>query len=560
MRLLRTLLRERSVVPVALLALTGLLAAACGAGGGEAGEEPGAATPAPGQEEEAGVELGERVGGELRLPGPDPLTLDPALTSDAGSATYVVEIFGGLVTFDRDLNLIPDLAESIPEPETNPDGTVSYTFTIREDAKFHNGRPVTAEDFKYSIERAAAPETLSPTASLYLDDIVGFRDFARGRAEELTGVEVLDDRTLRITIDGPKEYFLQKLTYPTAFVVDQREVEPNPQTWFRKPNGTGPFKLVEWTLNEKVVLEANERYHLGAPGVDRVTFLLAGNFLTLYENGELDISGVPLTDIERARDPAEALNAELIENPSLDIFYIGFNLKEPPFDDPLVRQAFAIAIDKGAIARVALRDAAVVAQGILPPGMPGYDPNFQGLPYDPERARQLLEESSYGGPEGLPRIVWTTSGQGASPGDVVEAIQAMWRQNLGVEVEVEQVEFGTFLLDVERGRFQMWDLGWIADYVDPQDFVDILFFSESRQNDFEYANPEVDALLEEARTEPDAARRLDLYRQAERLIINDAPFIPLFHSKNVAVVKPYVQNYEPPPFVIPILRYISLSQ
>lgn len=502
---------------------------------------------------------GDRV---LRLPGSDPITLDPALAQDVESATYVVEIFGGLVTLDQNLDVVPDLAAELPTEENggiSADGTV-YTFHIRDDAFFHDRRPVTAEDVKYSWERALDPSTASVVAEFYLGDIVGARDKARGRADEVSGIEVVDDRTLRVTIDAPKQYFLQKLTYPTAFVVDRREVDSNPRNWTLKPNGTGPFKLKEWRLGERIVLEANRDYHLGAPKVDEVQFLLAGGGLSAYEAGDVDIAGVPLDDTERIQDPSEPLNAEYHTADDLSIFYIGFNTERPPFDDAKVRQAFAMAIDRAKINEVVLFDRARVANGIMPPGLPGHDPRAQALPFDPERARQTLAESKYGGPDGLPEVTVAESGGGASAGPILETVVAMWKDNLGVDVKIQQAQSATFFADIDAGRYQAFNLGWIMDYPDPEDLLDIKFHSRSRQNDTRYANSEVDALLEQARTERDRQRRYELYREVERLIIEDAPWIPMFFGRDHVLIKPYVKDYLLTPIVVPKLRLVSIER
>lgn len=543
---------------VIVIAVIAILLVSQGDGGG--GATGGGARPT---EQASGDGNGDSTGKRvLRIPGSDPITLDPAVAQDVESATYIVEIFGGLVTLDENLNVIADLAAEVPTKENggiSPDGTV-YTFHIRDDAFFHDRRPVTAEDVKYSWERALDPSTASVVAEFYLGDIVGARDKARGRAEEVSGIEVVDDRTLRVTIDAPKPYFLQKLTYPTAFVVDRREVESNPRNWTLKPNGTGPFKLKEWRLGERIVLEANRDYHLGAPKVDEVQFLLAGGGLSAYEAGDVDISGVPLDDTERIQDPSEPLNAEYHTADDLSIFYIGFNTERPPFDDVKVRQAFAMSIDREKINEVVLFNRARVANAIMPPDLPGHDPNAQTLPYDPERARQLLAESKYGGPDGLPEITVAESGGGASAGPILETVVAMWKENLGVDVKIEQAQSATFFADIDAGRYQAFNLGWIMDYPDPEDLLDIKFHSRSRQNDTRYSNPEVDRLLEEARTEQDQERRFELYRQAERLIIQDAPWIPLFFGRDHILIKPYVKDYKLTPIVIPKLRFVSIER
>jgi oligopeptide transport system substrate-binding protein len=535
-------------IAVALVVVIGGIAAALLAGGdGDGGDEGGAGTPLPPKE-----------AGELRLFGPDPLTLDPALANDAASARYIVEIFSGLATFDQDRNIVPDVAESW---DISPEGTV-YTFNLRRGVLFHDrSRQVTAADFKYSMERALDPDTLSTIALVYLGDIVGAEEFARGDAQEVSGIKVLDDFTLEITIDAPKPYFLAKMTYPTSFVVKREQAEGNPRGWTRRPIGTGPFKLDEWRLAERIILVPNAQYYLDPkPSVSKVTFLLAGgSSFTMYENDEVDITGIGVDDIERVRDASDPLNREFREERSLDTFYIGFNVEKPPFDDVKVRQAFAMAIDKETMVRVVLRDLAVVAKGVLPPDMPGYNPGLEGLPFDLDQARQLLAESKYG--TSLPQIILLSSGQGATVGPILDAIIAMWQENLGVTVNVEQEELGLFLGDLDAGNFQIFDLGWIADYIDPQNFLEIKFYSKNigSTNETQYDNPRVDDLLEQAQTEQDQEERYRLYQEAERIIVEDAAWIPLFHSKNSYLVKPYVQSYDVPPLVVPHLRYVTIQ-
>ena len=559
----RRLLFVLGGIAVMLVVVIGGLSLALSGGGGNGdgdGGDTGDDTP-----DAESSPLPERVEGELRLFGPDPITLDPACTTDAGSAEYIVEIFSGLVSFDRDLKIIPDIAEEIPTPTQNPDGTVTYTFSIRKDVKFHDGsRRVVAEDFKFSLERSLDPRTLSTVGIIYLDDIVGVREFVAGDADEITGIEVMNANTLRITIDAPKAYFLAKLTYPTAYVVDQREVGDSTcfsgTQWTLRPNGTGPFKLEEWQVGQRIVLTPNEGFHLDPkPSLAQVTYFLAGgSALIMYENDEIDLTAVGVNDIERIRDPNDPLNAEFSETPSLNTFYIGFNTQEPPFDDPIVRRAFGMAIDKKVLTEVVLKDLVVSANGVLPPGMPGFNEELEGLPFDPEGARALLEEA--GGPSIVRDATLLDSGRGASVGPIIEAVIAMWEENLGVTVDVNQEEFGLFLRDLDEGSFQMFSLGWIADYVDPQDFLDIKFHSESGNNEMKYSNQQVDDLLEQARVEQDESTRYELYQQAEEIIVQDAPWIPLYHGKSNALVKPYVQDYFIAPFVIPNLRYVSLNR
>jgi len=506
------------------------------------------------------------VTADLRLLGGDPITLDPALAGDAGSATYIVEIFGGLVSLDPNLRIIPDIAEALPTAQnggvvSNADGTVSYTFKIRRDAMFHDGRPVTAEDFKYSFERALDPKTLSTVAEAYLGDIVGARDLSRGRATSLSGVQVVDSSTLRITIDGPKPYFLAKLTYPTAFVVDKTQIAANPRNWTRKPNGTGPYKLQDFRLNERIILQANDRYHLGAPPTKRILFNLAGgSSLTQYENGEIDASGIGLNDIERVQSTRDPLSQEYVTGQNLSISYIGFNTKTPPFDDPKVRLAFAKAINRDQIARVVLKDMLPVANSIMQPGLPGYNKDASAPTFDPAAAKQLLDESKYGGAKNLPQITLSEIGGGATAGFDTQAMIEMWKTNLGVDVAIAQSEEASFFDDLDRGRLQMFSIGWIMDYPDPEDIIDLLFYSKSRQNNTGYNSPEFDDLVVKARTEQDVEKRLQLYRDAEQVLLQDVPWMPLYFGKDHFVVKPYVKGFGPSPIVIPRLRYVTVEK
>ena len=503
--------------------------------------------------------------GELRLRGAEPITLDPHVTQDAGSALYIVEIFGGLLTLDVDLQIQPDLAAEIPTEENggkvvNDDGTVTYTFELREGLLFHDRKPVFADTVKASFERAADPATQSLVSEFFLGDIVGVTEKLRGESNEITGIQVIDDTTLTITIERDLPSFLFKLTYPTAFVIDPAQIENDPDNWTRRPNGTGPYKLDEWRFGERIILKANDRYHLGAPKVETVRYLLAGSSITLYEAGDLDIAGIALDDLERIQDPADPLNAEYRSGQRLSLDYLGFNTNTPPFDDPLVRRAFAMAIDKEQITRAVYQNAIPVANSIIMPGLSAYSETASAPEFDPEGARALLEQSSYGGPEGLPDITLAESGTGATSGPGTSAILEMWRQNLGVEVAIQQAETATFFQDVDQGRYQLFTLGWIMDYPDEEDILNIHFDSESPNNNTGYSNPEVDTLLRQALLETDQSTRIDLYRQVEDIILADVPWFPLFFDQFHALIKPYVNDYLIPASIVPRLRFISLDE
>ena len=247
------------------------------------------------------------------------------------------------------------------------------------------------------MERALDPRTESTVADLYLNDIVGASAKLKGTANSVSGIRVLDDYTLEITIDAPKPYFLAKLTYSTAFVVDQENVESGPD-WTSRPNGTGAFRLAEWEIGERIRLERNDLYYKEPAHLDAVNLLLSGGVgMTMYENNEIDFTGVGLADIDRVLDPTEAINRDLqITPPDYSVSYFGLNTQMAPFDDIKVRKALALAINKELIAEAVLSNLVVPAYGILPPGFPGHNQNLQGIRFDIEEAMRTLAESSYG--------------------------------------------------------------------------------------------------------------------------------------------------------------------
>lgn len=493
--------------------------------------------------------------GSLRLWDTGPITLDPAISADMSSHLYVMQIFSGLVRLDQELNIVSDIAESW---EPSPDGK-TYTFYLRQGVKFHSGREVKATDFKYSWERACAPDTGSGTASTYLGDIVGARDMLAGETGEISGVEVIDDYTLRVTIDAPKAYFMSKLAYPTAFVVDRANVESG-ENWWLEPNGTGPFKLKEWKEGQWLILEGSQVYYGELAKLEQVIYILAGAPMSLYETGQIDVVSVYLPYIDLVYDETGPFYPQLAVTPELSLYYIGFNNAQAPFDDVNVRRAFCHAVDKEHIDKVILRDMINKAGGILPPGIPGYNEAFEGLDYDVEEAKELIAVSKYGDVSNLPPITLTVDGYGNSIPSYLGAIIQEWQQNLGVEVSVRQLETDNFIYNLKQEKDEMFMVGWIADYPDPHNFLDILFYTGSEKNVFEYNNFSLDALLDQAAVEQDEAVRLAMYQQAEQLVVDDAPCLPLWHGANYILVEPYVKDYELSPLGIPDLSKVYIEE
>jgi oligopeptide transport system substrate-binding protein len=477
---------------------------------------------------------------------------DPATTHSSGDKL----VFSGLVSFDPHLNLTPDLAETW---DVSDDGTV-YTFRLRQNAKFHDGRAVTASDVVYSWERALSPQVASDTALTYLGDILGAQDVLSGSAEQLVGLQIMDEHTLQVTLDAPKPYFLLKLTYPTAFVVDQQNVESG-EEWVRAPNGTGPYRLTEWRSNEYMLYKANSDFYLGVPLIPYVLVkLFAGVDVRLYETDEIDVAGVSLYDVDRFLDPEEPLHGELFSGVRLCTGFVVFDITQPPFDDVHVRRAFSMAFDRERYIQVVLRGQALPAVGPYPPGLPGFNYALEGLPYDPARARELLKQSKYGSAGNLPPIVYTDSGIGSYIGLDVAAMAEMWEQNLGVTITVENIAYDYFYDQIYSGNHgQLISGGWCADYPDPENFADVLFHTDSAQNSGNYSNVELDTLLERARVERDVNTRMAMYQRAEQMIVDDAAVLFTTHSLSYQLVKSHVNGYVFTPIAVPIERYLWLD-
>jgi oligopeptide transport system substrate-binding protein len=490
-------------------------------------------------------------GGELRLPGDEPTTLDPTLVGDVVSAEYLYEVYSGLVTLSPELAVIPDLAESWT---IDPAGTV-YTFTLRSGATFHDGTAVTADAFAFAIERACDPAVDSPVAATYLGDVVGCTDKLAGRSASVAGARAVDERHLVLAIDAAKAYFLAKLTYPTAFALDRRQVTGDP-SWATHPNGTGPFRLTRYEEGEALVLERFDGYFGTRAHLDRVTFDLRPiDPLTRYENGELDASPVGSADLERVRDPLNPLSGEVVTGGELGLTYIAFNVRRAPFDDVHVRRAFNRALDKQRLTEVVLRGAVEPIDTILPPGMPGHDPALASLRFDPDAARAELAASRYGGPRGFPPVTLDVSGDGGGS-MAAEAVADFLSTTLAVSVTVEATPWQTYQGELQAGAYDMFMLGWAADYPDPQDFLDVLFHGASPLNHTGYAEPEVDAALEAARVEADGAARLALYRRAEQRVLADAVWLPLYTTVDVWLVARTVHGFRVPAIVMPRLAQV----
>lgn len=490
----------------------------------------------------------------------DPPSLDPAIANDNYSLFIIHQIFSGLVTFDDDLNIVPDIAASMPS--VSADGK-TYTFVLRKGVRFPDGQEVTSGDFKYSMERAADPKLAgsqpasSLPAGLYLGDIVGVLDKLAGKSQEIAGITTPDPHTLVITIDAPKSYFLSKLTAGPAFVVQKSNVEKG-AGWTDAPRGTGPFRLARWDHNNKIVLAANADYYAGRPQLASVNIWMGANAsggLQQYEqqNNTLDVADVPTDDIERVTDRNNPMAKELQAVPDLSVTYLGFNVRQKPFDDPKVREALARTIDRQKIARVMFESRVKQAQGFVPPDMAGYKAPNVSEGYDVTRARQLIAESSYKDAKNLPRLRLYTAG-----GSIGPMLSEVFSQTLGLDVEVHNIEWSDYIRGLDKGEYPMYLLTWAADFPDPEAMLGSLFRSGSPANEMGYRNADVDTALNTAATEADPSRRMSLYSQVEGRVLTDNPAVPLYHSVSYTLVKPYVQGLKVTPLGILSLKNVRI--
>jgi oligopeptide transport system substrate-binding protein len=493
------------------------------------------------------------LGGE-----PLPRSLDPA--SQTGSAAgYVGLLYSGLVKLSPDMQVVPDLAEHW---EVSGDGTV-YTFTLRDDLKFADERPLTAADVQTSWERAADPETESTTVETYMGDILGLREKLAGEADTISGVRVIDDHTLEVTLDGPKPYFLAKLSYPVSYVVDTETIaDKELEDWVYEPNSSGPYNLADHSEDEYYVFERNETYHEPAQ-LERVVYLLSrvGNPISLFESGEVDVAPLGAIDSLEVRKPSHALHDNWMTTTSLCTTMIQMNNTLAPMDDPLVRRAFALAVDKENLNDLLAEGTNLVAHTIFPPGMPGYDAAFgeeqAANSNNTEAAQAALAASTYA--DSLPPIVISAAGFGDSERDDLNAMIDMWREALDADVSVEFLDPIDFRAALETDRGHLVSYGWCADYPDPENFVDVLFYTGSEFNAGGYTNPEVDALMEEARVELDVASRLALYQEIEQKLLADVATIPLSHGVSDVLVSDRVEGYMLAPMGVQIVPQLSLT-
>jgi ABC-type transport system substrate-binding protein len=478
----------------------------------------------------------------LRYPIPELTKLDPALVQDGDTIDVLHQVFEGLVIWNEASEPTPGLAEKW---EIGDDDR-TYTFTLKKGVKFHNGREVTADDVKYSLERATGPALKSPTAATYLYAIEGFKDFTEGKAEELRGVKVIDPSTVQITIDKPRPYFISCLTFQAAAVVCKEAVKGKGEiTEVSEMVGTGPFIADTYTPDQEIVLKANPDYRDGAPKLERIVRPIikdAATRLNKFKTGELDLTRIERQDIEGLQND-DKFKDQIKYFPRPSMYYVGFNVTSPPFNDPRIRQAFALAIDKNQIVNETMGGVNEVANAIVPPGLPAHRPDAPAYPFDVERAKKLLAEAGYPGGKGLPTLVMSHRDGQPDVKLVAENVVTQLRQNLGVEAKTQMLPWNGYLDRHTKKELPFFHMRWGADYLDPENFLSTLLASYGNENKINYKNLRYDALCREADSlVGDDERRWELYKEAEDIVLKDAPFIPIYYQRDAELISPRVKN------------------
>ena len=466
-------------------------------------------------------------------------TLDPAAGYDTDSWTFEQLIFDTLVRYsDSGVDLIPDAAAKW---EVSPDAK-TFTFHLRPDVRFSNGRYVTSADFKYAIERVLDPAARSQGMEYYRL-IVGAEDFSAGRAGRVAGIEIRDPWTITFHLSGSDPIFPHKLAMPFAAAVPREAAAKWGDDFSRHVVGSGPFMLKEWIGGQRIVLVRNPYYFVkGLPRVDAVVEQIGvGEDLQWlkFEAGEIDVSGIPPAEFPYVMKTPR-LKALTLRIVTLATDYIGMNCQMKPFTDVRVRQAFNYAIKKPKLTAL-MNGRGVVSRGVLPPGLPGYDPDFKGYPYDPAKARQLLEEAGVG--SDFKPVLWMRADQTEMMlGQSVQQDLAL----VGVHVVLKPVAWGPLLEAVRQpNTAKLFSLGWEADFPDPENFLDVLLSKKQwrANNDTFYYNQRVDQLLAEAAPRSDLKRRYQLYNEAEKIVIGDAPWVFLYNRVTYVIRQPWVHDF-----------------
>jgi peptide/nickel transport system substrate-binding protein/oligopeptide transport system substrate-binding protein len=495
-------------------------------------------------------------------------TFDPALAGDTLSISSIDNIFTGLVVFNRELDIVPQLAASY---SVSADG-LTWTFHLKPNLKFSDGSPLTSHDVVYSIDRALQPATKSAIAPIYLNLIKDSDKLVAGKLKTIIGDSLLtpDDRTVVIITNKQVSYFLDTLAYPTSYVVEKKLIDQYGTTWtdhLTEGGGAGPWKVNAYTHGKQIVFVPNPNYYGPKPQLTKLIYAFyksAESLYQVYQTGQVDLAtGILSATIAEAK---MLPNHQYQQIPQLWINYYTMNYLVKPFDNIHIRQAFALAIDKDLIVHSVWKDSVIPTNHIVPQGMPGYNPNLTGpdgvksTTGDPVKARALfqqgLHEEGWTSVSQMPQLTLTYPSGSQDQANEVDALVQMWQSILGVSIRANPEDFNKLLLDVGAAQnnpkgLQLWFLAWLADYPDPQDWTTLQFDRGVPNNTMNYGqNNTSDAAqqqlvqqeLEAADVNPDQHARLQTYMQAEQQLVNDVAWLPIDQEETNLVLKPYVKG------------------
>ncbi|WP_207774683.1 peptide ABC transporter substrate-binding protein [Sphingosinicella sp. YJ22] len=511
------------------------------------------------------VDIAAKNGILLMGNGAEPKALDPHLVTGVPENRIISSLMEGLISYhpSNDLEPEPGVAERW---EHNADFTV-WRFQLRENARWSNGEPVTAGDFVYSWQRILSPALGAEYASM-LYVIRNAEAFHQGQINDFSqvGVRALNPRTLEVTLAGPTPYFLNMLKHYSFFPVNPRVVErfggmTNRQnSWSTAENyvGNGPFRLTQWTTNQVIKVAKSPTYWDAARvRLNEIHFFPIENVRTeetAFLAGRLHLTSTVSPD----RIPTfQRENAEQLKiDPYLGLYFFRINVTREPFNDPRVREALNLAIDRRMLVERVTQGGQAPASGIVPPGLQNY-PASQQVQFNLQRARQLLAEAGFPGGRGFPRkeILINTS---EAHRKIAEAIQAMWRENLGIDVGIYNQEWKVYLDSQSQLNYDLSRAGWIADYAYPMTFLEI-FTTGNGNNDTGWSNAQYDALIQQARTASTEPQRMQLMQQAERLLLTELPVIPIYWYTRIYLKDPRVQGWNPTLLDNRPYKYVSIS-
>jgi oligopeptide transport system substrate-binding protein len=494
----------------------------------------------------------------------EPATLDPHHVAGVWENRIIGDLFLGLTTEGQDGSVVPGAAESW---SVSDDGTV-YTFKLR-DHNWSDGTPVSADDFVFALRRILHPETAAKYASL-LYPIKNAEELNSAKMEgmENLGVRAVDAKTLEITLKAPTPYFVEQLTHYTAFPVPRHLVEKFGDDWVKKENiaSNGAYVLEEWVPNTHVRLTKNEDfYDAKNVAIEKVEFYPTEDRAAVqkrFRAGEIDVAK------DFASEQFDFLKKELPDEtkvaPYLGIYYYPINSNKPPFDDPKVRNALSMAIDREAITDKVLKTGEVPAYSFVPPGTGNYgDPAYvewMDTAYEErvEKAKALLAEAGYGPDNPLKLTLSYNTSENHKR--IAIAVASMWKQSLGVQAELFNQEVTPHYNALEQNDFDVARAGWIADYNDAQNFLYLLETRTGRQNYGRWSNAEFDSLMEQAATTTDMDKRAGLLRQAEAIAMENQPVIPIYYYVSKNLVSNDVAGWEPNVKDIQRTRYLKLQR